>query len=435
MRSISRCPTLLTVATASTLLLLLLLTGCTDSRTVLSEAYVAPISVHLRSELSSKSNTVADLKHGDHVQVVDVQRRMVKVRTDKGVEGWLDSAQLLSSEQMTQLKQRRSKEAALPSEGAATAYEMLNIHIDPDRQSPAFAQIAEGGSVAILGHKIQPKISTSSRASGLVISRPPTLSRKQRKEQQTRTASLRLPSRPIPPKPPANWQELSAERIDGEPNPTPPPAKKALPIAPPPKPERPAKPVVMEDWTLVKTAKNEVGWVLTRNLLMSIPDEVAQYAEGKHITSFFDLGTVSDDVKGPKHNWLWTTSAPGVTYDFDSWRVFLWNKRRHRYETSFRQRDLEGYFPVHVEPPDPESPLIRTFQLITKDDDGKMRRRTYTFDAHLVHLAKTEDYNPAGGSSNPPALTLDPQQLASKASKSNWLKRQWAEIRHRVTGK
>ena len=35
----------------------------------------------------------------------------------------------------------------------------------------------------------------------------------------------------------------------------------------------------MEDWTLVGISKTQAGWVLTRNLVMAIPDEVAQYAE------------------------------------------------------------------------------------------------------------------------------------------------------------
>ena len=107
----------------------------------------------------------------------------------------------------------------------------------------------------------------------------------------------------------------------------------------------PKKPVILEDWSLVRTKDNQIGWVLTRNLIMSIPDEVAQYAEGKRITSYFDLGAVHDELKGMKHNWLWTTSSAPLPYDFDAWRVFLWNRRRHRYETSYRQRDVEGYFP------------------------------------------------------------------------------------------
>jgi len=407
---------------------LLLSASCSDTHVSLGEAYVAPATLHVRSELSSKSTSVAELKHGDHLDILDVQRRMVRVRTDKGATGWVDSQQLLSPEQMDQLKQRRQTEAALAPEGSATAYEVLNIHIDPDRQSPAFTQIPEGGAVTILGHKVTPK-NTTVRAPGLVIARPQVMSRKQRKEQQNRSVSMRLPPKPAAPKPPANWKELSAERIDApdEPEPT------AKPVAPMPQSKAATKAVVMEDWTLVRTKHSDIGWVLTRNLLMSIPDEVAQYAEGKHITSFFDLGLVNDDVKGPRHNWLWTTAAGGLTYDFDSWRVFLWNQHKHRYETSYRMRELEGYFPVHVEAADAGSPL-RTFELITKDDDNKMRRRTYTFDGHRVNLGNTEDYKPGSGLADSSTSGLNTKDLASKAGKQGWFGRQWLTVKHRLWG-
>lgn len=411
---------------SAALLPLLLLAACTDTRTILGEAYVAPQTLHLRSELSSKSTIVGDAKHADHLRIVDVQRRMVRVLTDKGMEGWVDSIQLLSPEQMNELKQRRHDQSFLPSEGHATAYESLNIHIDPDRQSPAFAQIAEGASVSILGHKVTPKNTNPNRAPGFVYTRPQPMSRKQRREQQSRSANFKLPPKPAPPKPPENWIEMSTERVDPDDHPAEPEP------AAPPKPEPAAKPPVPEAWTLVKTKNNEIGWVLTRNLLMSIPDEVAQYSEGKQITAFFDLGPVNDEVKGPKHNWLWTTGARALPYDYDAWRVFLWNNHKHRYETSYRQHDLEGYFPVIVEPPDSGSPL-RTFHLITKDEDGKMRRRTYTFDGHLVHLANTEDYNPSANAARPNAAGLNPNDLASKAPKPNWFKRQWAVIQHRFS--
>ncbi len=409
--------------------LLLVMAACQESRVSLGQAYVAPAALRLRGELSGKSNSVAEVKHGDHLEIVDVQRRMVKVRTDKGVEGWVDSLQLLSPDQMAALKQRRRQEATLPSEGTATAYEVLNIHIDPDRQSPAFAQIPEGGSVTILGHKVEPKVSVTLRAPILVVAKPQVLTRKQRKEWQSGSLSLR-PPKPPPPSPPANWLALSAEKIDvASAKETPGAAK---PVVVTPKKAEPPKPVVMEEWTLVRTKHNDLGWVLSRNLLMSIPDEVAQYAEGKQITAFFDLGQVNDEIKGVRHNWLWTTSAHALPYDFDSWRVFLWNARKHRYETSFRKRDLEGYFPVHVEPPDAGSPL-RTFQIIDRDDDGKMRRRTYTFDGHLVHLANTEDYNPNNESAN--AVGSSPgQQNSSKGKQPGWLQRQWSAVTHRFYG-
>ena len=66
----------------------------------------------------------------------------------------------------------------------------------------------------------------------------------------------------------------------------------------------------------MRTADKKVGWVLARNLYMGIPDDVAQYAEGQRISSYFDLGAVEDEEKGTKHNWLWTTSSKAQTVRF-----------------------------------------------------------------------------------------------------------------------
>jgi hypothetical protein len=399
---------------------LLLLLSCAESQQSLGEAYVAPASLNVRSQLSQKSNSVVMLKHGDAVAITDTLRRMVKVRTSTGFEGWVDSRELLSREQMQQLRHEREMQARLPSEGTATAFETLNIHIAPSRGAAAFTQIAEGASVTILGRQIAPKISTTVRSSLLFAEKPAAPARRSRKEASARQ-SFRLPPKPKPPKAPENWRELSTERIDGE---------QPKVVAPPAEPQQKSRPVVMEDWTLIRTAKAEIGWVLSRNLMMSIPDEVAQYAEGKHITSFFDLGQVNDAQKGVKHHWLWTTLSGALPYDFDSWRVFLWNARRHRYETSYRQRDLEGYFPVHVDPA--EAGKTRTFQLVSKDRDGQLRKRSYTFDGTLVRLTGTEDYlqNAAGRA----ASSLNGQNLQPKTPRPNWLRRTWTGWKNRLFG-
>ncbi|MDQ2712896.1 MAG: hypothetical protein M3Y24_11835, partial [Acidobacteriota bacterium] len=193
------------------------------------------------------------------------------------------------------------------------------------------------------------------------------------------------------------------------------------------------KPSILEDWSLVRTKAGQIGWVLSRNLMMSIPDEVAQYAEGKHITSYFDLGSINDEEKGLKHNWLWTTRSGAKPFDFDSWRVFLWNRHRHRYETSYRQRDVEGYFPVHVDTADP-SFIGRTFQLITEDDDGKLRSRTYRFDGSRVHLTGTEDYHAGEGTQTAATKGVDTKNLQDKMERSSgWLKRKWLALEQRFS--
>jgi hypothetical protein len=425
------CPHLPRAATAiAPSIALLVLAGCaTRSSDVLGQAYVAPATLNLRHELAQKNSTVAVLNHGDRVSIIDVRRRFVKIRTAKGAEGWVDSAELLSPDQMDQLRRERQQALALPSEGAATVYEALNIHLEPDRRSPAFARIPEGGSVAVLAHRLAPK-TNAPRASSLVIERPPPPSHKPHKEKPSKD-NLRLPPPPPAPKPPANWEELSAERVDGAESSAESQAR-AQQEAAARKAAELNKPVINEDWTLVRTKDHQCGWVLSRNLMISIPDEVAQYAEGKRITSYFDLGAVSDEEKGEKHNWLWTTSSEPETYDFDSWRVFLWNRRHHRYETSFRQRDLEGYFPVHVNPPG-DNAFGRTFEIITRDDDGKYRRRTYFFDGVRVHLTATENYRPASQHESKPAA-LDASKLQPKPARPGWLSREWNELMRRFTG-
>ncbi|MBV9303504.1 MAG: SH3 domain-containing protein [Acidobacteriaceae bacterium] len=409
------------------LALILTFAGCgPHSEDVLGEAYVAPGSINLRRELAQRNSSATVLKHGDRVGIVDVRRRFVKVRTAKGVEGWIDSSQLLSPADMEQIRREHETALALPSEGSATVYEALNIHIEPNRQSPAVAKIPEAVPVAVLAHRIEPKTAAPPHASSLIFERP-QLSRRQRKEKQAKNAYL--PPMPPPPKPPDNWQELSAERIDGSSSTADLAAlrEKSKPIAK----EEPKKPVVMEDWSLVRTKNGETGWVLTRNLTMSIPDEVAQYAEGKRISSYFDLGSINDEEKGVKHNWLWTTSSATMPYDFDGWRVFLWNRRRHRYETSYRERDVEGYFPVRVDPADPNT-FGRTFQLVMKDDDGKLRRRSYLFDGVRVHLTGKEEYHPGASGHDEKPSGININQLQAKIPQQGWMRRQWNAFKRRI---
>lgn len=387
----------------------------------LGEAYVAPATLNIRREIVAKSGNVTALKHGDRVSVIDIKRRFVKVRTAKGQEGWVDSLQLLSSEQMVQIEKESKAAAALPSEGSATVFEALNVHIDPYRQSPAFARIEEGAYVSVLSHRLIPRTAEAPRPPTLIKERP----QPERRRKKKASKSANLPPMPPPPKPPPNWEELSTEQSGRGESPAEAKRRREQEAAER-KTAEALKPVPYEDWTLVRTKENQIGWVLSRNLVMGIPDEVAQFAEGKRITSYFDLGVVNDDEKGTKHNWLWTTASKQFSYDFDAWRVFLWNRRRHRYETSYRQRDVEGYYPVRVDPSDPGA-FGRTFHLLTKDEDGKLRLRTYVFDSVRVHLTGTEDALPNGQVVQPTSLkSLDTGKIEAKKSiAGSWFHRTW----------
>jgi hypothetical protein len=387
-------------------------------------AYVAPATVNLRSDLSQKNATVAVLKHGERVRIEDIRRRFIKVRTSAGAQGWLDAATLLTPEAMAKLQRDRAHALQLPSEGAAGVYEALNIHLEPSRQSPAFTQIPEGQSVEVLAQQLVPKTTGPARAPVFAIQRAIAIAAQQRPRREKKPRNtIKLPAAPPPPKPPADWLALS-----GHPELNPDGTSKAPAPATPAEPEKPA---VLESWTLVRTSTHETGWVLSRNLVMLIPDEVAQYAEGRRITSYFDLGEVPDEEKGPKHNWLWTTVSEQVHFDFDSWRVFLWNRRRHRYETSYRQRDVEGYFPVHVDKAD-ASTNLRTFQLILKTDTGQVLRNTYSFDGTRVRLTSTEPYD-----LNSPAKPQPEEAISDKpkAAQPSWIRDKLNRLKQRLSSR
>jgi hypothetical protein len=127
--------------------------------------------------------------------------------------------------------------------------------------------------------------------------------------------------------------------------------------------------VPVDDWTLIRTESGQTGWVLTNAIYLEIPDEVAQYAEGHRITSYFSIGKVRDG-EDQKDIWLWTTSEKlGEDHDFDSYRVFTWSLRRHRYETAYIQRRERGFFPVLAK--------AGEFSVCLEKPDGSRARKHY----------------------------------------------------------
>jgi hypothetical protein len=75
----------------------------------------------------------------------------------------------------------------------------------------------------------------------------------------------------------------------------------------------------------------------------------------------------------------------------------------------------------------------RTFHLITKDDDGKLRRRDYFFDGTRVHLSGTQDYGQAVAGDKAKPQKLDATKVQGK-SRGGWLRRQWNSLKSRFSG-
>jgi SH3 domain-containing protein len=339
--------------------LLSALSGCNGSKPAggpaIGHAYAGPAMLNLHKEIDSKSATVTTVHHGDKLEIVGQRRRWYRVRTAKAIEGWASDRELLDTAQMRRLRTLAGETAGQPSQGIATTFGSLNVHTEPSRQSPSFVQVKEHEKVDVIAHKVMERVAAAPRRE--LIPPKPKIERKGK--AQERASKIPLPPVPPAPEPPPDWVELSQR---GDPQ----------PIV-----ETPRGP--SDDWTLIRTENGQSGWVLTGGLYLAIPDEVAQYAEGHRITSYFSLGKIRDgDLQ--KDIWLWTTSATlGEDHDFDGYRVFVWSLRRRRYETAYIQRRERGFFPV----------LAKTgeFSVCLERDDGSRVRKQYVMLGNAVRSA------------------------------------------------
>jgi hypothetical protein len=224
----------------------------------------------------------------------------------------------------------------------------------------------------VVGHVVARRMEYRSPVMEIAATRapPPTPKRKRKKQEQAPAEVVEIgpPAMPPPPKPPADWQRLSATGSGRAPE--------------------------FDDWTLVRSAENRVGYVLTRNLLMGMPDNLARYAGGHRIMAYFTLGEAKDGGESKPH-WLWATTASRMAeFQFDSFRVFAYNLRKHRYETVFWEKNVRGYYPIKLETlqvvDHQQQASIRGFHVIVADADGARWKRTYGFQNGRVRFLKRE---------------------------------------------
>jgi SH3-like domain-containing protein len=404
------------IAKASVVAAVLLLAGCHSGpprAPAKGEAYVGPATLNLRSDIPTQSSTVATVKHGDRLEILEQRRSFLKVRAPNGAVGWIEQRQLLGADDMAGLKTLAASAATMPSQGKATTDADLRVHIQPSPNSPSFLTLKENDKVDVLTHIRRPRTD---------LPRKPLVNPIAKKAKATRkpgkAAPYPPPPMPAPPLPPANWLELSKSDV---------PDEEAA------EPENPAPAAPTDDWSLVRAPDGQSGWVLTRRLRPAIPDEVAQYAEGHRIVSYFSLGSVRDGDQ-QKDTWLWTTVGDGVRpYDFDSFRVFVWSTRRHRYETEYIERNLIGYSPVQLQPVRfsgkgrnaPAGEEYAGFSVCVEKKDGQRYRRQYAVMNTLVRYAGEEPcvLPPPVDFGNPGAVPAAATPAASQAPKESFTER------------
>lgn len=393
--------------------LALIFTGCKQEVPripTIGEAFVGPISLPVRQDLATNSAVVTTLKHGDRLDLLQARRRFLRVRTPQGVEGWVDGRSLITPQQMSDLRQLSDRNKNTPSQGKAKNFELLNMHSEPSRVSPSFFQIAENSLVDVIGQRSTVRASGDAAAPAVFTPpKPPPRARKKSGKEKA-APKLAIPP-PAAPKLPENWRELSYRRPAEE------AAKREEPESRHGRKGHETPQIKIDDWSLVRTKDGRVGWVLSRMIQMAVPDDVAQYAEGHHITSYFLLENVQDgDLK--KGHWLWTTlNKAGQPYQFDSFRVFIWSMHRHRYETAYIERNVVGFYPTNVGREEislgKTKETVPVFAVLLRNDEGSCYRKKFAFEVNRARFLGKE---PAACPGEPGKVTAEPGvQMADTA--------------------
>jgi SH3-like domain-containing protein len=308
-----------------------LFAGCGHGRhRILEVAYVSAPQAALRDQVSAIYNRVGNVKNGERVEVLDRDRRFVRVRTASGIEGWIEQRYLVDQKTFDGLQKLSQDNQNDPVQAPGVLRNDTNLHLTPGRDMEHLYQLASGAKVAIL------KRATAERQ------------------------SVALPT---------NKTEVNAGVKSG--------SKTA--VVP-----------MLEDWWLVRDDQGRVGWVLARMVDVDVPLEIAQYAEGQRFVAFFVLDEVPDNDKGiqknvPQYLCVLTSPHDGLPYDFDQIRVFTWNTHKHRYETAYREHGLNGVLPVTVSQENfNKEGALPVFILRVKDAAGNVSERKYKLNTPIV---------------------------------------------------
>jgi hypothetical protein len=307
------------------------LAGCSAGPPGKAEyVYVAIPEASLWDRVATIHSKTGLVHNGERLQVLErmQSRRFVRVRSPRGEEGWVQERYLAEQQTFDQFRRLADQFKATAAQASATIEQQVKVHILPGRKTPYLYLLNEKEKVELL-----------------------------QRQPVDRNAS---PGKEEKPK------DNEADASDEE--------------------DKSGQPAILEDWWLVRDSQQRVGWVLGRALYLDVPEEIAQYAEGRRIVAIYSLDDVQDhDKKVTEYLALLTEPKDGLQYDFDQIRVYTWNTRKHRYETAYREHGLFGTLPVSLGRQEFEKEgSLRTFTLQLKDKDGQLHVQLYKFNPPIV---------------------------------------------------
>ena len=311
----------------------------------IGEAYVSTRSTAILSSVAQVRQEIGELHYGEHVEMMTKRNEFVKVKTSKGLIGWVDAHQLMDPPLWQRSIALLKKAQDLPVQARGRTKVATNLRVEPGRTEARLYQFGRGIPVEVVGRATADWVQASDEKE---TSNP----------EETRKEDWFL-VRGVATRPPG---ETTARTGAAIPSTTTVPGDGSAPIA---------------------------GWVVARFVELDETDPVREGASSANVrpVAWFELNRVPDESGEKSQYLLAATRGPeGQVCDFTNLRVYTWNKKKTRYETAFIDNNLCGALPIRITTGVKGEPEFR-FKVM---DSGKEERAYRLIQTVVRRVRETE---------------------------------------------
>ncbi len=296
----------------------------------LGEAFVSEKVAPLLSGIAQVREQLGALHYGERVDVVGKRNDYVKVRTNAGTVGWVESRQLMEPALWQRSVKLLDQTRGMPVQARGRTKVSTNLRVQPGRTEPRLYKFGRNVPVEIVGRAVADWVQVTDEKDA------------SNEPQETKKEDWFL-VRGVATRPPGEASARAAESTN-----TTQPGDQTVPIA---------------------------GWVVARFVDLDLPEPVREGAASANVrpVAWFELNRVSDPSGGKPQYLLAAARGPeGQVCDFTALRVYTWYVKRSRYETAFIENNLCGQLPVRVGKGPKGEPEFR-FRVM----DGNKEERVY----------------------------------------------------------
>jgi hypothetical protein len=351
------------------------------SHHVADEAYVAEPTVNVWSTTAQVRQLAAEVHWGEKVEVLGHSDALTKIRTTKGVTGWVDGRRIVDGATWLKEEELVAKAQPMPLQATGRTKVTTNLRLEPGRNTQRIYQLPGSVHVLILARATAdaapPPTTTSPRAARDKAAADKAAADKAATDK---SAPDRLPSdksvdKPEPPKR-EDWLFITVTPTSASSAPSTgssdsPQANQALLVTGNDPSQQPAG-------APGAAVPQLAGWVLARFIELSLPSTLRDYAtsSGMHPVAWFVLNRVQTS-QGDRSQYLvaGTMGGEGQACDFSLIRVYTWGGGKSRYETAYVESDFCGYFPITVDKTAGKGDPVFHFTALTEKEPRQ--ERTY----------------------------------------------------------